>query len=156
MICVDRQFERAQETVAVMEAEGGTAFALEADVAKRDECEHVVATGVECHGQLDVLQNNIGIVFATQAVLPQFEPHGGGAIINLSSIGAMRAYGRLTAYRTTKDGVIGLTISLAPQLADKRIRVNAIAPGRVWTPMVAAVMSPSLGCRLGRGPSCRR
>ncbi|MBV9357834.1 MAG: SDR family oxidoreductase [Chloroflexi bacterium] len=56
----------------------------------------------------------------------------------------MRAYGRLTAYQTTKAGVIGLTISLASELADKRIRVNAIAPGQVWTPMVAAVMSPEL------------
>ena len=62
----------------------------------------------------------------------------------VASIAALRAYGPVTAYQTTKAGILGLTISLAGQLADQRIRVNAIAPGQVWTPLVAEFMSPQL------------
>jgi NAD(P)-dependent dehydrogenase (short-subunit alcohol dehydrogenase family) len=83
-------------------------------------------------------------VFPTQAALPHLEASGRGAIINVSSIAAMRHYGRLAAYQTTKAGVIGLTISLAGELAEQRIRVNAIAPGQVWTPLVAGIATPEL------------
>ena len=65
-----------------------------------------------------------------------------GSIINVSSIGAMRLMpGRGMAYQASKAGVIGLTISLAGQLAEKRIRVNCIAPGQVYTPMVEALIT---------------
>jgi NAD(P)-dependent dehydrogenase (short-subunit alcohol dehydrogenase family) len=169
VICVDQQVERAAETVAAVEAEGGAAFAVAADVTKRDECERIMGAAVERYGRLDILHNNVGIVvlqgirditeaewdrvmavnlkgivFATQAALPHLEAGGGGSIINISSIAAMRHYGRVTAYQTTKAGIIGLTISMAGELADKRIRVNAIAPGQVWTPMVAAFLSPEV------------
>lgn len=169
VICVDQQVDRASETVAAIEAEGGTAYAVAADVTKRDDCERMVASGIERYGRLDILDNNVGIVvlqgirdvteagwdrvmavnlkgmvFATQAALPHLEASGGGSIINISSIAAMRQYGRATAYQTTKAGIIGLTISVAGELADKRIRVNAIAPGQIWTPMVASFLGPEL------------
>ena len=169
VICVDQQVDRASETVAAIESEGGTACAVAADVTTRGDCERMVASGIERYGRLDILDNNVGIVvlqgirdvtetewdrvmaanlkgmvFATQAALPHLEASGGGSIINISSIAAMRHYGRATAYQTTKAGIVGLTISMAGELADKRIRVNAIAPGQIWTPMVAGFLSPEL------------
>jgi len=97
-------------------AEGGTALTVAADVTKRDDCERMTTSGMERFGRLDILHNNVGIailqgirdvteaewdrvmavnlkgiVFAAQAALPHFEANGGGAIINISSIAAMRA-----------------------------------------------------------------
>jgi NAD(P)-dependent dehydrogenase (short-subunit alcohol dehydrogenase family) len=83
------------------------------------------------------------MVLATQAALPHLEASGGRAVINVSSIAAQRYYGGATAYQTTKAGIIGLTIALAGELAAQRVRVNAIAPGQVWTPLVAAVLGPA-------------
>jgi NAD(P)-dependent dehydrogenase (short-subunit alcohol dehydrogenase family) len=169
VVCVDAVVERADETVAAIVAEGGVASSCAVDVSKRDDCERMAAVAVERYGRLDILHNNVGIlslqgirevteddwnrmlavnltsmVLTTQAALPHLEAAGGGAIINVTSIAALRTYGPLTAYQTTKAGIIGLTISLAGQLADKRIRVNAIAPGQIWTPIVAAILSPQM------------
>jgi NAD(P)-dependent dehydrogenase (short-subunit alcohol dehydrogenase family) len=169
VLCVDVVPERAAETVALIEVEGGEASVFVADVTKRDDCDRMAEAAVERYGWLDVLHNNVGIVsphgirevteedwnrihsvnvtsvvLTTQAAIPYFEGAGGGAIINVSSIAAMRAYGEATAYQTTKAAIIGLTISLASQLAEQRIRVNAIAPGLLWTPMVEPFVTPEL------------
>ncbi len=161
VVCVDADMDRAVESVVMIEGEGGVAIPFVADVTSRTACEEMANAAVERFGRLDVLHNNVGIVSphgirevnevdwnrmydvnvtsivnTTQAVLPHLEAAGGGAIVNVSSIAASRAYGVATAYQTTKAAIIGLTISLASQLAEQRIRVNAIAPGLVWTPMV--------------------
>ncbi len=169
VVCADAVAERAEETVAAITAEGGEAAACAVDVTERGDCARMVATAVERYGRLDVLHTNVGtlslqgirevteedwnrmlavnltsMVLTTQAALPHLEAAGGGAIVNVTSIAALRTYGPLTAYQTTKAGIIGLTISLAGQLAEKRIRVNAIAPGQVWTPLVAEVLSDQM------------
>ena len=72
---------------------------------------------------------------ATRAAVPAMEKRGGGVVICVSSIAGMRGHGR-TAYASAKAGVIGFVRSVAVQLGPKGIRVNAIAPGTVWTPMV--------------------
>ena len=78
------------------------------------------------------------MVLAAQAAVPHMAGRGGGSIINISSIAGMRAYPpRSTAYTTSKAAVIGLTMALAGQLGSRRIRVNGIAPGQVFTPLVA-------------------
>jgi NAD(P)-dependent dehydrogenase (short-subunit alcohol dehydrogenase family) len=82
------------------------------------------------------------MVLAAQAVVPHMERTGGGSIINISSIAGLRAYpARSTAYTTSKAAVIGLTMALAGQLGGRHIRVNCIAPGQVYTPVIAERIS---------------
>jgi NAD(P)-dependent dehydrogenase (short-subunit alcohol dehydrogenase family) len=168
VLCVDQQIERAEETCAIIREAGDSASAFAADVTRRADCAALVGAAVERYARLDILHNNVGIisnhdirtvtedawdhimdvnlksmVLTTQAALPALEEAGGGSIINVSSIAALRVMpGRGMAYQASKAGVVGLTISLAGQLAEKRIRVNCIAPGQVYTPMVEALITP--------------
>jgi len=160
VLCVDAQKDRAEETVALIQAERGEARAFAADVTRKADCDAMVAEAVGRWGGLDVLHNNVGIesrqmlmdtteeewdrvmavdlksmLLATQAAVPALERRGGGAITCVSSVAALRGAGR-TAYAAAKAGVLGFVVSVAIQLAPKAIRVNAIAPGTVWTPMV--------------------
>jgi len=160
VLCVDQLKERAEETVGIIRGEGGEATAFAADVARAADCDGMVAEASERWGGLDILHNNVGIesrkdlvetredewdrvmavdlksmFLATRAAVPAMEKRGGGPDICVSSIAAMRGHGR-TASATAKSGVIGFVRSVAVQLGPKGIRVNAIAPGTVWTPMV--------------------
>ncbi|MGH2365681.1 MAG: SDR family NAD(P)-dependent oxidoreductase [Chloroflexota bacterium] len=163
VLCVDNVVDRAQATVDAILAEGGSASLFQADVSRQEDCRGMAAAAAERYGRVDILQNNVGIssnqrldeitedawdrvmainvrgmVFAAQAAVPHMEVAGGGAIINLSSIAGMRAYpARSTAYTTSKAAIIGLTMALAGQLGNRHIRVNAIAPGQVYTPLIA-------------------
>src|SRR5213593_4714063 len=159
VLCVDQLKERAEETVGIIRGEGGEATAFAADVTRAADCDGMVAEASERWGGLDILHNNVGIesrkdlvetqedewdrvmavdlksmFLATRAAVPAMEKRG-GAVICVSSIAGMRGHGR-TAYATAKAGVIGFVRSVAVQLGPKGIRVNAIAPGPVWTPMV--------------------
>ena len=160
MLCVDVELARAEETLGLIEKEGGTAGAFAADVTRAADCGAMVKEAVARWGGLDVLHNNVGVesrldlmetteaewdrimtvdlksmLLATQAAVPAMERRGGGAITCWSSIAAMVGHGR-TAYAAAKAGVIGFVTSVAVQLGPKGIRVNGIAPGQVWTPMV--------------------
>lgn len=173
VLCVDNVLDRAALTVERITAEGGTASAFAADVSQQADCEAMTAAALERYGRLDILQNNVGInsyqaldqitpdawdqlmavnvrsaVLAAQAAVPVMTASGGGSIINLSSIAAIRAYpAQSTAYTTSKAAIIGLTIALAAQLGHKKIRVNAIAPGQVYTPLVALRATPDTRAR---------
>ena len=160
VLCVDAVAARAEETAALVAAEGGQAAAFAADVTRADDCRGMVAAAVARWGRVDVLHNNVGIesrkdvlevdedewdrvmavdlksmLLTTQAAAPAMMAGRGGAITCVSSVAGLRAYGR-TAYAAAKAGVIGFVTSVAAQLGPKGIRVNAIAPGPVWTPMV--------------------
>ena len=168
VVCVDHILDRAAETVADIEKEGGTAVAVAADVTNRGDCEQMIGVAIEKYGRLDILHNNVGIgsrqgirevtedewdrvmavnlksiVFSTQAAIPHMEAAGGGSIINIASIAALRHYYGIPAYQTSKAGIIGLSMNLAGDLGEKKIRVNTICPGQVWTPMAASHMSPA-------------
>jgi NAD(P)-dependent dehydrogenase (short-subunit alcohol dehydrogenase family) len=168
VVCVDHILDRAAETVADIEKEGGTAVAVAADVTNRGDCEQMIGVAIEKYGRLDILHNNVGIgsrqgirevtedewdrvmavnlksiVFSTQAAIPHMEAAGGGSIINIASIAALRHYYGIPAYQTSKAGIIGLSLNLAGDLGEKKIRVNTICPGQVWTPMAASHMSPA-------------
>lgn len=168
VLCVDLVPERAEETVAAIRDEGGEASVFAADVSRQADCRRMAAAAVERYGRLDILQNNVGIssrqtleevteeawdhhmavnvrsmVLAAQAAAPHMAQGGGGAIINISSIAGVRTYRpQSTAYTTGKAAVIGLTLALAGQLGGRRIRVNCIAPGQVYTPLVAERLTP--------------
>jgi NAD(P)-dependent dehydrogenase (short-subunit alcohol dehydrogenase family) len=163
VLCVDQVKERAEQTVELIRAEGGDAVAFPADVTRPADCQAMTAEAVARWGGLDVLHNNVGIesrtdlldvteeewdrvmtvdlksmLLATQSAVPAMLARGRGSIICVSSVAALRGHGR-TAYAAAKAGVIGFVRSVAVQLGPKGIRVNAIAPGRVWTPMVESL-----------------
>jgi NAD(P)-dependent dehydrogenase (short-subunit alcohol dehydrogenase family) len=163
VLCVDLVKERAEETVGLIRAEGGDAEALAADVTRDADCRAMVAAAVDRWGGLDVLHNNVGIesrkdlldtteaewdhvmavdlksaFLATRSAAPALVARGGGSVTCVSSVAALRGHGR-TAYAAAKAGLIGFVRTTAVQLGPQRIRVNAIAPGRVWTPMVEAL-----------------
>jgi NAD(P)-dependent dehydrogenase (short-subunit alcohol dehydrogenase family) len=163
VLCVDTVADRAAETVASITDAGGVASVFEGDVSHQPGCQAMAAAAVERYGRLDILQNNVGIpssqkleditedawdnlmgvnvrsmVLAAQACVPRMVANGSGSIINISSIAGLRAYPPTsTAYTTSKAAVVGLTMALAGQLGGRHIRVNCIAPGQVYTPLVA-------------------
>lgn len=169
VLVVDRVRERAEETLAMVRDEGGEADAFEADVTDGEDCRAMVEFAVAKWGKLDILDNNVGIggrgtvvevdeadwervmrvnvtgmMLASKHAIPAMAAAGGGAIVNISSISAMRPRG-LTPYSASKGAVIALTRAMAIDHAREGIRVNCIAPGPVYTPLVyAAGMSDEL------------
>jgi NAD(P)-dependent dehydrogenase (short-subunit alcohol dehydrogenase family) len=141
-------------------AAGGEAVALEADVTRAADCAAMVKAALDRFGRLDLLDNNVGIgsrgtvideteeswrrvmqvnvdsMFLTaKHAIPAMRRTGGGAIVNVSSISALRPRG-LTAYSVSKGAVIALTRAMAVDHGRDGIRVNCVAPGPVYTPMV--------------------
>ena len=165
---VDRDLASARETQAMIE--GGVAVAFEADAAREADCVATVEACLKEFGRIDVLHNNVGIgmgdagpthlseenwqriidvnlksVFLTSKhVLPVMREQGSGVIINISSIAAVCSVGML-AYKTSKAGVNALTHSLALGNARYGIRVNAIMPGLMNTPMAIETISQVRG-----------
>ena len=161
VVLVDMQLEAANETLAMIEAEAGTASSFQADVTSDDDCKALVDFTLERYGRLDILDNNVGnsyrktvvdiepeewdeymalnlksMVLTSKHAIPRMIESGGGSIINISSISGVRS-GKDPVYTASKAGVIGLTLSMAGDHGREGIRVNAIAPGPVYTPMVA-------------------
>lgn len=168
VLVVDQVKERGEETLSLILEEGGEASVFEADVTRAEDCQRMVEAAVERYGRLDVLDNNVGIsrrgnvlevseedwdhvmtvnvksiVLTSRYAIPRMMEAGGGSIINISSIAGLRAHSS-TPYTTSKAAVIGLTMSMAADHGKDNIRVNCIAPGLVYTPMVAPRMDESL------------
>jgi NAD(P)-dependent dehydrogenase (short-subunit alcohol dehydrogenase family) len=161
VVLVDRKLDAVNETLAMIEAEDGTASSFHADVTSDDDCKALVDFTMDQYGRLDILDNNVGnsyrktvvdiepeqwdeymtlnlksMVLTSKHAIPRMIESGGGSIINISSISGVRS-GKDPVYTASKAGVIGLTISMAGDHGREGIRVNAIAPGPVYTPMVA-------------------
>ena len=162
VFCVDRNSAAAEETVNLIAAEGFAAMAFTADVSRAAEVEAMVGACLRAYGRIDVLDNNVGIaeiggvvevseadwdrVFAVNLksaflamkhVIPVMAAQGGGSIINISSVASIRHTGvSYVTYATTKAAMNQLTRTTAVEFASKRIRVNAILPGLMKTPMV--------------------
>jgi NAD(P)-dependent dehydrogenase (short-subunit alcohol dehydrogenase family) len=163
VVVIDRELALAERTVAMIAAEGGTAVARAADVTSEAECRAIVDFAVKQYGRLDLLDNNVGIssrgpvttaeqtdwqrvmqvnvetmmLMSKHAIPAMIGTARGGAIVNISSLSALRPQGA-TAYAASKGAVIALTRAMAVDHGREGIRVNCVAPGPVYTPMVNA------------------
>ncbi|MFI8595563.1 SDR family NAD(P)-dependent oxidoreductase [Microbacterium sp. NPDC078428] len=156
----DRDADAVAETAAIIDSEGGTASTVIGDLTDAAVAERLSTHAVENHGRLDVLHNNVGIegagsvvdmteelwdrvmavnvksmALACKYAVPAMAASGGGSIVNISSISALRPRG-LTPYSASKGAVIALTRAMAVDHAVEGIRVNCVAPGPVYTPHV--------------------
>ena len=161
VLVADLDLKLAERTVDMIKAEGGHAAAHAGDMTKEAECKRLVDAAVDRWGRLDFLDNNIGIgsrgsvvdekpdeyrrvmqvnvetmfLVSKHAIPAMIKTAKGGAIVNISSISALRPRG-LTTYTTSKAAVIGLTQAMAVDHGKDHIRVNCICPGPMFTPMV--------------------
>lgn len=179
VLCVDRDAVSAEETAALVRAAGGTATACTADVSVEDDAERMVAEAVAAFGGLDVLFANAGIagvgtgadctladwerviavnltgVFlsAKHALRRMLAQGTGGSLVNQASVGGLVGVAGIAPYAAAKAGVIGLTRQLAAEYGPERIRVNALCPGTVPTPLVRATYRDRGGYGTGTGES---
>lgn len=171
VLLADRDLESARETGRMITDAGGIAECVRADWTKAAECQAVAVECVEAWGRIDFLHNNVGIgagdsdplrlseesferiiavnlkgcLLCCQAVVPVMRTQRSGSIVNISSVAALATAVRLTAYKISKAGVNALTQSLAIDNAAHGIRVNAIMPGLLDTPMAVDARAAHLG-----------
>ena len=170
LLLVDRRLDSAEDTRAIIEAEGGTAATCEADVTDAADCARFAETCMSTYGRVDILHNNVGIgggdrglinlaeedwdnilnvnlkgmFLSCKHVMPYLVEQGGGAIVNISSVAAVCAVNML-AYKTSKAGLNALSHSIAMGAAGKGVRVNVIMPGLMNTPMAIEGHSAARG-----------
>ena len=156
------EHDDAARTQQLIEAQGRKCLKLDGDVGVKKACEKFVERVMKEFGKIDILVNNageqhesedlpsisedqllrtfrtnfFGTFFMTQAALKHMRE--GAAIINCTSITAYRGSKHLVDYASTKGAIVSFTRSLSSQLADKGIRVNGVAPGPIWTPLIPA------------------
>ena len=152
----------AAETQRLVEAEGGTVALFRGDIAEREFCRAVVEKTVEAFGAIDVLVNNAAeqhleqsleeitpeqwertfrtnihaYFYLTRAALPHLG--SGSSIVNTTSVNAYKGNPSLIAYSSTKGAIVSFTRSISTSLIGRGIRVNGVAPGPVWTPLIPA------------------
>ena len=160
------EHEDAEETKRMVEDHGCRCVVVAGDVGKSAFCRKAVDRALRDFGKLDILVNNAAVqkpqerfeeiteeqivrtfrtnilsyFFMTQAVLPHLGP--GSAIVNTASVTAYRGSAHLVDYAATKGAIVAFTRSLSQALVERGIRVNAVAPGPVWTPLIASSFPP--------------
>jgi len=153
------EHDDAKKSCEIVETEGRRALAIAGDVGDKAFCEQAVRDVISKFGRIDILVNNageqhpdediaditedqlrrtfqtniFGMFFLTQAVRPHLKE--GAAIVNCTSVTSFQGEKELLDYSSTKGAITSFTRSLAQNLADKKIRVNAVAPGPIWTPL---------------------
>lgn len=168
VLVVDYRADAAEETVAIIRQQGGTAKSCIADATSERDVARVFETCIGEFGRVDVLHNNVGgqgtgraisnitlsdwnetlarnltsAMLSCQAAAPHMEQSGGGAIVNVSSISALRYLSVPTAvYSAAKGGLNEFTKNIAIQLAPKRIRANCVLPGYIDTPFIRRLVN---------------
>jgi NAD(P)-dependent dehydrogenase (short-subunit alcohol dehydrogenase family) len=161
---VDNDQARMKETQALITRAGGDSFCCAGSVTDSADCHRFVEEAVAHYGRLDVLVNNVGVgigggrveqldeavwdqvldvnlksaVMMTKYALPHLLAHGRGAIVNIASVAGLRAHGGGVAYGASKAGMVQMTRELAVMYGREGVRANVVAPGHIFTPMVAA------------------
>lgn len=154
----------AKKTAALVEKRGRNCLLLRCDVSEQSECANAISEVIARFGKLDILVNNaaeqhpresiadimedtlvrtfrtniFSMFFLTAAALPHLRKSDNASIINTSSVTAYRGSPALVDYSATKGAIVSFTRSLASQLVHDRIRVNGVAPGPIWTPLIPA------------------
>ena len=167
------EHEDAEDTKRLVEEAGRKAVLLSGDLQEAAHCRRVIGTAVSDLGGIDILINNaahqatfkeIGDIsdeeweftfrvnmhamfYLTKAAVPHLRP--GSCIINTASINSDAPNPTLLAYATTKGAIHNFTAGLAQMLAEKGIRVNAVAPGPIWTPLIPSTMPPDTVAKFG-------
>ena len=160
------EHEDAKDTARYVEEAGRRCLLLPGDLAEREQCLAIVEKTVERFGRIDVLVNNAAFQMSHESLdeIPDEEwvrtfdinvtamfrickaavPHmpSGGSIINTSSVNSDMPKPTLLPYATTKGAIANFTAGLAQLLGKKNIRVNSVAPGPIWTPLIPATMPP--------------
>ncbi len=162
VVLLDRDSERADATMKGIEATGGSAVPFVGDITNSTDCQRAVQVAVDRYGGLDILVNNAavamhkpitetdeglydetldvnlkGTFLACKQAIPAMIARGGGSIVNIGSVAGIRDAGTgQTAYSASKAGQLGLTIELAGSYGRDNIRVNAVLPGMIATPML--------------------
>jgi hypothetical protein len=176
-LCEDQE---AQETAHWVEKAGRRALAVGGDVADPAHCRELVNRAVNDFGGLDILVNNAAfqathesieeitdeewdhtfrtniysMFYLVKAAVPHLKP--GSAIINTASINSKSPSPELLAYATTKGAIANFTAGLAQLLAEKGIRVNCVAPGPIWTPLIPSTMPPEKVAHFGENTPLKR
>ncbi len=173
IIHLPAELEDAEETKRAVEEAGRRCILIAGDVCDSAFCRHAVELTTEEFGRLDVLVNNaafqshqekpekisdeqwertfrtniFGYFYMAKAALPHLKP--GSSIINTGSITGLRGNKMLLDYSSTKGAIHAFTKSLAQMLVDRRIRVNCVAPGPVWTPLIVSDFDPEKSSKQG-------
>jgi NAD(P)-dependent dehydrogenase (short-subunit alcohol dehydrogenase family) len=166
VVVADVTVDGGKETVQMIKDSGGDAIFVKTDVTQADEVEALVEKAVETYGHIDFAFNNAGIDGEVASVatcteenwdhvvntnlkgvwlcmkyeIPQMLKQGGGAIVNTASIAGLVGAGPNPAYVSSKHGVVGLTKAAALECAQSGIRINAVCPGVIYTPLVKQLM----------------
>lgn len=172
--------EDAKITASAVEAEGKQALLIRGDIGNKTFCDNVVGKVLEQFGQLDIVVNNaaeqhprdditeisaeqlqqtfqtniFGYFYLTQAAMPHLGQ--GASIINTTSVTAYRGSPSLLDYSSTKGAIVAFTRALSANLAGKGIRVNAVAPGPIWTPLIPATFDADKVAEFGSTQPMKR
>jgi NAD(P)-dependent dehydrogenase (short-subunit alcohol dehydrogenase family) len=174
------EHDDAKKTKALVEEHGRKCSLLAGDISDEDFCEKVIAGAIKDFGKIDILVNNAAVQFPQESIdkitkkqllktfsvnifsffyLTKFAlPHlkKGSAIINTTSVTAYRGSKNLLDYSSTKGAIVSFTRSLSQSLMEKGIRVNAVAPGPIWTPLIPATFSEKEVVKFGKSVPMER
>jgi NAD(P)-dependent dehydrogenase (short-subunit alcohol dehydrogenase family) len=168
------EHEDAAESQRVVETSGRRAVLMSGDIGDHEHCQALIERAMDEFGQVDILVNNaawqieakpledtsadeiertfrtniLSLFWLCKAVIPHLKP--GSVIINTASIQAYQPSPELVPYASTKGAIVTFTKALAQDLVERGIRVNAVAPGPVWTPLVVASFGASASTDFGK------